>query len=128
MEYLEVVIAAGAGFGVGAIWYALLSGHWMEAAGVSRGSVGSSAGVFPYIVAFIAYLLVAGMMRHMFVLSGVDELVKGLVSGIGIGLFLIGPWIMMSNTFGGRPLKLSLVDGGSATVGCAVIGAVLTLF
>ena len=126
MEYLGVFAAAAAGFGVGAVWYALLSGHWMEATGLSKDYVGGSASIFSYIAALIAYLLVAGMMRHMFVLSNIGTLDKGLVAGIGIGLFIISPWIMMSNTFAGRPVKLSLIDGGSATLGCAVIGAVLS--
>ena len=126
MEYLGVFTAAAAGFGVGAIWYALLSGHWMEATGLSKDYVGGSASIFSYIAALIAYLLVAGMMRHMFVLSNIGTFDKGLVAGIGIGLFIVSPWIMMSNTFAGRPIKLSLIDGGSATLGCAVIGAVLS--
>ncbi|VAV97561.1 hypothetical protein MNBD_ALPHA07-2091 [hydrothermal vent metagenome] len=36
-------------------------------------------------------LLVAGMMRHMFALGGIDSLAKGFVSGFGIGLFLATP-------------------------------------
>ncbi|MCY4207217.1 MAG: DUF1761 domain-containing protein [Roseovarius sp.] len=125
MEYLAVVVAAGAGFGVGAIWYALLSSQWMDAAGISKEAGDGNSGLLPFAVAFIAYLLVAGMMRHMFELSNIDDLAKGLVSGIGIGLFLISPWIMMNNSFAGRSFKLSIIDGGCATVGCAVTGAVL---
>jgi len=35
---------------------------------------------------------------------------------------------MINNAYGDRPFKLTLIDGGYATLGCAVIGAVLTLF
>ena len=46
----------------------------------------------------------------------------------GIGLFFISPWIMINNGYGGRPFKLTLIDGGYATLGCAAIGLVLGLF
>ena len=42
----------------------------------------------PYIASFIAAVLVAGMMRHVFALSGIDGFGKGLVSGLALGCFL----------------------------------------
>ena len=73
-------------------------------------------------------IVVAGMMRHMFAMAGIDGLGKGLISGLGVGLFFISPWIMINNAYGDRPFKLTLIDGGYATFGCAVIGAILGLF
>lgn len=130
MGFIAVLIAAAAGFGFGAIWYMVLANPWMEAAGVSKGPDGNPAksSTLPYILAGVAMVLVAGMMRHTFSLSGIDTLGKGLVSGLGIGLFFISPWIMINNGYGGRPFKLTLIDGGYATFGCAIIGLVLTLF
>ena len=130
MGFLSVVIAAAAGFGFGAIWYMVLAKPWVEAANITTDSNGNPVGgsPLPYIMAAIAMLLVAGMMRHTFSLSGIDTMVKGITSGLGIGLFFISPWIMINNGYGGRPFKLTLIDGGYATFGCAIIGLVLTLF
>lgn len=130
MGFLSVVIAAAAGFGFGAIWYMVLAKPWVEAANIATDSNGNPVGgsPLPYIMAAIAMLLVAGMMRHTFSLSGIDTMVKGITSGLGIGLFFISPWIMINNGYGGRPFKLTLIDGGYATFGCAIIGLVLTLF
>ncbi|MDG1069835.1 MAG: DUF1761 domain-containing protein, partial [Sulfitobacter sp.] len=50
------------------------------------------------------------------------------VSGFGIGLFFISPWLMINNAYGGRPFRLTLIDGGYAVIGCTVIGLVLPLF
>jgi hypothetical protein len=61
-------------------------------------------------------------------LSGIDTIAEGFVSGLGVGLFFISPWIMINNAYGNRPFRLTLIDGGYATIGCAVIGLVLTLF
>ncbi len=129
MGLLSVILAAIAGFAFGAVWYMALAKPWMEAANIKTDENGRPEGdtPLPYIMAAFAMLLVAGMMRHTFALSGIDTFGKGLMSGLGIGLFFISPWIMINNGYGGRPFKLTLIDGGYATFGCAIIGAVLTL-
>ncbi|MBW4706685.1 DUF1761 domain-containing protein [Roseobacter sp. YSTF-M11] len=131
MEYISVAIAGVAGFIFGAVWYTLLANRWMAASGVPLDESGAPANrsdPVPYITSLLGAILVAGMMRHMFVLSGIDTVDKGLVSGLGIGLFLVSPWIATFYSFGARPRSLILIDGGYATFGCMVIGIVLTLF
>jgi hypothetical protein len=130
MGFLAVIVAGAAGFGFGAIWYMALAKPWMEAANIKTDENGKPEGdtPLPYIMAAVAMIVVAGMMRNTIALSGIDTLGKGLISGLGIGLFFISPWIMINNGYGGRPFKLTLIDGGYATFGCAVIGLVLTLF
>ena len=131
MEFLNVIAAAAAGYGFGAVWYMTLAKPWMEAAGIAADADGRPANAGdpkPYIIAFISALLVAGMMRHVFALGGIDTIGKGLVSGLGIGLFLSSPWIMTNYGFAGRPFRLTLIDAGYATFGSAIIGLVLTLF
>ncbi|KEJ90617.1 DUF1761 domain-containing protein [Sulfitobacter donghicola] len=130
MGFLAVIIAAVAGFAVGAAWYMALAEQWMAAANIKKGADGRPEGdsPAPYIMAGFAMLLVAGMMRHMFALSGIDTVGKGLVTGLGVGLFFISPWIMINNAYGGRPFQLTLIDGGYAVIGCSVMGLVLSLF
>lgn len=130
MELISVIVAAAAGFGFGAIWYMALAKPWTKAAGIEVDENGKplNTSAAPYIMAAIAMVLVAGMMRHVFALAGIDTFGKGLISGLGIGLFFISPWIMINNGYGGRSFKLTIIDGGYATFGCAIIGAVLMLF
>lgn len=130
MGILSVIIAAVAGWVFGAAWYMTLQKQWLAVIGVDVDENGRPVndGPLPYILSFVAMILVAGMMRHTFALSGIDSFGKGLVSGLGVGLFFISPWIMINNAYGDRPFKLTLIDAGYATFGCAVIGAVLTLF
>ena len=129
MGFLSVIVAAVAGFAFGAVWYMVLAKPWMEAANIKTDENGrpENDNPLPYVMAAIAMVLVAGMMRHTFALSGIDTASKGLISGLGVGLFFISPWIMINNGYGGRPFKLTLIDGGYATFGCAIIGLVLTL-
>ncbi|MCX7558216.1 DUF1761 domain-containing protein [Sulfitobacter sp. F26204] len=130
MGFLSVLVAAAAGFAFGAVWYMALAKPWVQAANIAVDANGKpiDKSPVPFILAAVAMVLVAGMMRHTFALSQIDTAAKGLVAGLGIGLFFISPWIMINNGYSGRPFKLTLIDGGYATFGCAIIGLVLTLF
>lgn len=131
MAFFGVFLAAIANFVFGAVWYMALAKPWMAASGVVFGEDGQPSNrsdLIPYITSFIAAVLVAGMMRHVFALSGIDTFGKGAVSGFGVGLFLVTPWIATFYGFGGKPRLLTLIDSGYATLGCTVIGAVLMLF
>ena len=130
MGILSVIVAAIGGFAFGAIWYMSLAKQWVAAVNVEVDENGRPTNDSPklYIISFIAMLLVAGMLRHTFAMAEIDGLGKGLLSGLGVGLFFISPWIMINNSYGDRPFKLTLIDGGYATFGCAVMGAILGLF
>ena len=131
MEILNVLVAAIGSWVFGAGWYMALAKPWMEVSGVALdedGKPANSSDPTPFILSFVAMVVVAGMMRHIFGMAGIDTVGKGILSGLGIGLFFISPWIMINNAYGGRSFKLTVIDGGYATFGCAVIGAILTLF
>lgn len=131
MDFLSVAFAGTASFIFGAIWYTVFAKTWLAASGVPLNEAGVPANrsdPVPYITSLLGAILVAGMMRHVFELSDIDTMGKGLLSGFGIGLFLVSPWIATFYSFGARPRSLILIDGGYATFGCTVIGFVLTLF
>ncbi|GAA6209677.1 hypothetical protein NBRC116601_29700 [Cognatishimia sp. WU-CL00825] len=130
MEVVSVIAAAITAYAFGAIWYMTLAKPWMAASGVEVGEDGrpaNSANKVPYIVSIICLIVVAGMMRHVFSLAGIDTAGKGVLAGLGIGLFLVTPWVATNYTFAGRPKALIFIDGGYATIGCTVMGLVLTL-
>lgn len=126
MGLLSVIAAAVAAYAFGAVWYMILSKPWMQAAGLTEETVNRSNPV-PYIKAFVMCVLVAGMMRHIFATSTVETLWVGIVSGFGLGLFIATPWIVTNYGFSNRPTALALIDGGYATIGCTIMGAVLML-
>jgi len=131
MEYLNVIAAAIAGFALGAVWYGALSKQWIAASGVECDENGNPAGMnnpLLYVGSFIIQLIVAGMMRHVLTLAGIDDIFKGIIVGGGIGLFFITPWIFLNVMYCGRKPALAVIDGGYATAACAAMGLVLTLF
>ncbi|MBO9473251.1 DUF1761 domain-containing protein [Shimia sp. R10_1] len=130
MGFVAVIAATVASYVFGSVWYMVLAKPWMAAAEVKLGANGRPANASkptPYIAAFVCTFVVAGMMRHVFALSGITDIGAGLMSGLGIGLFLATPWIVTNYGFAGRPPVLMLIDGGYATIGCMIIGLVLTL-
>lgn len=127
MEFIAIVVAAAASYAFGAVWYMVLAKPWMKAAGVEADENGKPANAnqpWPYIAAFLCALIVSGMMRHVFALSGIDTLASGLVAGLGIGLFFATPWIITNYGFANRPRILMAIDGGYATIGCMMMGFV----
>lgn len=131
MGMFSVLVAGLAAWIFGAIWYGVLAGAWVQASGVAvdeQGKPANQKNPIPYIASVVAAVLVAGMMRHTFALSGIDTVPKGFLAGLGAGLFLATPWLVTCYGFAGRPIKLMVIDGGYATIGSAVIGVVLMLF
>lgn len=130
MEYLSVLLAAVAAYAFGAIWYMRLAGPWVEAAGIEVDENGrpANSSPVPFIISFVAMIVVAGMMRHMFAMAGIDGAIKGLVSGLGVGLFFISPWIVTNYAYSDRPRNLSLIDCGYAIGGTTVMGLILGIF
>jgi hypothetical protein len=127
---LAVIVAAAAAFAVGAVCYMALARPWIADSGVPVDAQGHPTGRGPAITyggAFLCILLVAGMMRHVLATAGITTAGAGAVAGLGVGLFLIAPWIALNVLFAMRPLRLAAIDGGYAVAGCAVMGAVLGL-
>ena len=129
MGLVSVIVAAIAAFAAGAAYYMALSKPWMEAANIAVGPDGKPVndGPLPYIVSFVMIILVAGMMRPTFALSGLEGLSKGLTSGFGVGAFFISPWIFVNTGYSNRPWKLAVIDSGYAIIAATIIGGVLTV-
>tara|TARA_R100000750_G_scaffold62534_1_gene56571 strand:+ start:1435 stop:1833 length:399 start_codon:yes stop_codon:yes gene_type:complete len=131
LEIVNVFVAALVAFGLGAVWYMALANPWKAASGVKCDSDGNpEGGQSPMLFGFtfVMQLVVAGMMRHVFASSGIDSAGSGLLSGAGIGLFFIAPWVAINNAYGMRPPMLTIIDGGYAVLSCGLMGVVLTLF
>ncbi|WP_417250072.1 DUF1761 domain-containing protein [Celeribacter sp.] len=132
MGLLSVILAALGGFFMGAaIYMSPLSKPWMKAVGIAcdeDGKPQTAPTAMPFIVNGIALLIVAGMMRHVFAMAGIDGAGAGLIAGFGVGIFLIAPWIATNYTYAKRPLALILIDGLYAATGPAVMGLILGLF
>lgn len=128
MGLLAVLLAAAGGFATGAVWYMVLAKPWMHAVGKTEEEVKASQNPVTFVIAFLAALMTAGMMRHVFAMSGIESIGGGLISGLGIGAFMTAPWLMTNYAFADRPKALWVIDGGYAIAACTVIGTILGVF
>lgn len=129
MHIVTILVAAAGSWVFGAVWYMVLSKPWMRVSGVKTDRSGRPlGGALPFIISFIVMIIVAGFMRHIFAMAGIDMIGEGMMAGLGIGLFFIAPWTVINNAYAGRPILLSVIDGGYAVFGCMIIGGVLTVF
>jgi len=128
MQLVAVLLAAAAGFGSGAAWYMVNGSRWMAAVGMTEAEAKGGRSPLPFFIAFLASLLTAGMMRHIFAVSGVSGLGAGLIGGFGVGLFFVAPWIVTNYAFARRPVALWWIDAGHVVLACSAIGLVLGLF
>ena len=127
MGTVSVIAAAAAAWIFGAIWYGVVGKQWMAAAGLTEETVNRKNYV-AFVGSVLCAVLVAGMSRHIFQTANIDTTGAGIVTGLGLGLFIATPWIATNYLFAERPKSLILIDGIYATVGCTLMGLVLTPF
>ncbi|RMD95272.1 MAG: DUF1761 domain-containing protein [Alphaproteobacteria bacterium] len=127
MEVINVIVAAAVAWAFGAVWYSALGRQWMEASGLKPEDINRKDPV-PFVVSFIGAVLVAGMMRHIYASSGITSIGGGIVAGLGMGLFLVLPWMVNNVLYAQRDRRLIWIDGGYPVIGMTLIGLVLNLF
>ncbi|MDJ0511872.1 MAG: DUF1761 domain-containing protein [Methyloceanibacter sp.] len=130
MNYLAVVVAALAGFGVGAIWYTLFGKAWLDALGKTEDDIKGSGGAqaLPFIIALVADLvmaiMLAGLMGHL----GDISLRGGLISGLFVWVGFVITTMGVNHAFSGASPKLTAIDGGHWLVVLLVMGAIIGAF
>ncbi len=126
MGVLSVVAAAAAAWIFGAVWYGMIGKQWMDASGLTEETI-DRKNPAPYIVSFAGTLIVAGMMRHILASTGGHTGFGGMLTGLGLGLFVVLPWIATNVMFSQRSRSLIWMDGVYPVVGCALMGLILTI-
>jgi len=130
VNWTAIIIAAVAGFAVGAIWYWIFGKRWMAANGLTeemcKGSGGIS-GVRPFIFAGIANLLLAigfaGLLGHMGV--GQTTVRNGIISAVALWLAFIISTLVVNYSFAQRKPVLIAIDGGHWLAVMVVMGLTL---
>jgi hypothetical protein len=109
-----IVLAAVAGYIVGAAWYMALSKPWMAAQGFTHDSLKSNQSPLPFILAFVANLIIAtalaGVVGHLGV--GQVTLKNAVISAGALWLGFVATTLAVNYSFSRRPLKLFVIDAG----------------
>jgi hypothetical protein len=130
INYLSIVVAALAGFGVGAIWYMVLGKAWLDALGKTEDDIKGSgaAQAMPFIIALVADLvmaiMLAGLMGHL----GDVSIRGGLVSAFFVWVGFVITTMGVNHAFSGASPKLTAIDGGHWLAVLLVMGAIIGAF
>lgn len=115
LNYTAVLLAAIASFIFGGIWYGFFAEQWMAAANVRPKALREGrAAATPYVVAFVAQLVMAyvlaGMIGHLG--QGQVTLRNGLIAGAFIWGGFVFTALLVNHAFQGARRTLTLIDGG----------------
>lgn len=117
-----MLAAAAAGIGVGAVWYAIFA----EAVGRAREKVRSSTLIWGVAVA--ANLLIAFVLGNLMQMFEITGWIFGLIFAFLFWLGFTTPVLVMNNALAGRPLTLSVIEGGHALLNICLQGVILASF
>jgi Protein of unknown function (DUF1761) len=130
VNYIAVIIAALAGFGLGPVWYMVLAKPWMHAVGKTEADLKKDGPtqVVPFAIAIVALfvmaLMLAGIMGHL----GDVTIRGGVITGFFVWLGFIITSMGVNHAFSGASTKLTLIDGGYWLAVLLIQGAVIGAF
>lgn len=136
INYLAVIIAALAGFGVGALWYSVLFVKpWMEAMGITEADIQArrASGSAPSIAPLLGGSVVGNLVMAFILSALLHSLASatfggGLVTGFLVWLGFVITVMGVNNAFGMRKPMLTVIDGGHWLVVLLVMGAIIGIF
>ena len=127
INFLAVLVAAVAGWLVGAVWYGVLGRQWMAALGRTE-DTRRSIPVTPMIIAFIALIVMATMLAGLIGHLGPVNAERGVVSGVLVWFGFVITTITVGNAFQQRKPMLTIIDGGHWLAVLVVQGAIIGAF
>lgn len=134
VSFLAIVVAAVAGWLLGAVWYTLFSKPWREAAGLSATKMKhmqSEPGFYlPFIYAFLAQIVMAWVLAGLIAHLGPGQFTvkNGIISGAFCWLGFVITTMLVNNSFAQRDRRLLLIDGGHWLAVLLLMGAILGAF
>ncbi len=127
MDFVNIIVAALVAWVFGAAWYMVIGKQWMEASGLTEDSI-NPKDFKPHAVSLAGSIVVAGMMHFVLGRAGIETVSSALFTGLGLGLFVVSPWMINNVLYGQRDSRLIWMDGAYPVIGMSIISVVLVLF
>ena len=131
VTWSPVLVAAITGTLLGIFWYMLLAKSWMTASRVTENSTRIENGKLnlkPHVVTALANLVMATMLFGILVHVGSPSPRRGMMSGLFIWIGFVITTLSVNHTRQGKPVRLTLIDGGYWLVNLMAQGAILGWF
>lgn len=131
VNYLAVIVAAIAGFAIGALWYSFLFAKmWMDAIGITEAEIRERRSPMPFVVAIVAYVIMAWVLAVLIgsVFADAVTIGDGILAGALSWLGFVVTTTAVNYSFAGRKPSLSAIDCGHWLVVLLVQGAIVAAF
>lgn len=130
MNYMAIIVAAIAGWLLGAAWYGVLGRQWMAALGKTPAEMKIRQGTAfyaPFVLSFIGNLIMAwilaGVLGHLG--PGQVTVKNGVISAAFLWSGFVITTLVVNNAFAQRKLALTVIDGGHWLAVLLVMGAII---
>lgn len=128
VNYLAVIVAAIAGFGVGAIWYGLLfTKPWIASVGMTMDQMKreGSRSAIPFVLSIVGCIIM-GVILSAF--AAPATVAGGAFAGFLAWLGFVATTTTVNYAYPGRKVTLTLIDTGHWLAVLVVMGGILGAF
>ena len=127
LNWLAIIVAAIAFFGLAAIWYQpkVMGTKWAEAAGVDPSSSDGPKPIF-FVATFVAYLVMATVLAMIARGTGASTFGEGLVLGLLTGFAFVALQAMVNAIYEGRGRWIVRANGGIGIIGHTAMAVIVT--
>jgi hypothetical protein len=123
VNYYAIVVSAIVAWLFGAAYYAALGRPWMKAARLDPESIRMTAG--PFIVSFVAELIMAWMLAGLLGHLGVFTLTSGVVTALFVWFGFIVTTISVNERYQGFGWDLTFINAGHWLGVAVIMGAII---
>lgn len=133
VNVVAVVVAAVAAWLFGAAYYGPLGKTWLEAQGktvdeVKRSGKSGLAKAMPFILSFIAELIMTAILAALIIRAGAVTIKSGLAWGLLIWFGFMLTAMAVNYSFADRRPLLTVIDAGHWLGVMLIIGAIIGAF
>jgi Protein of unknown function (DUF1761) len=122
-NWAAVIVCAVVYWLIGGLWYAVLfTKPWSELEGPAPNHVNP---VLAYIITFLLNLLIAFVLAQVCIWRNANTASRGAAIGILLWLGIVGPIVLTTALYEGRPWALFAINEFYPLVGLCVMGAIL---
>jgi hypothetical protein len=130
VSFIGIFVAAIAAWGFGAAYYGLLGKVWLDAIAFrpeerAKIETGGKMDPTPFILSFVAELLMAAVFSGTMLHFSPPSLLKGISLGITIWLGFVATPMIVNNAYAMRSLRLTAIDAGHWLGVLVIMGALI---
>lgn len=129
MNYLAVVLAGGASFLFGGVWYNVFGDAWLSAIGKTYDELRDEGGLGPrpMAVALICQLVMAAILAGALGYLGPENvtLTNGVIAALIVWAGFIMTTLITNNQFQVQGWRMTLIDGGHWLFVLLIQGAII---